>query len=131
MSMPSPSFPPTGPPSDASLPSPWSGRVPCPRFRGPIEALRLPAALPAALRCLRLAVPRAAPCTSRPPPQDATLVGREFFGCGDPRASAAGSGGDGRTSHVLGRPPLPIRRVLRLRQDGTPLTVPVRQHGPR
>ena len=54
----SPYFPPTDPQSDASLPSTWSGRVPCPRFRGTIKALRLPAALPAALRCLRLAVPR-------------------------------------------------------------------------
>jgi hypothetical protein len=65
----SPSFPPTDPQSDASLPSTWSGRVPCPRFDGTIKALRLPAVPPAALRCLRLAVPRGWSAVSLPRPQ--------------------------------------------------------------
>ena len=55
--MPSPCFPPTGPRSDAPLPSAGSARVAFPGFNGTIRALRLPAARPAALRCLRLAVP--------------------------------------------------------------------------
>ena len=42
----------------ASLPAVRT--VPFPRFVGTIKALRLPAAPPAALRCLRLAVPRVA-----------------------------------------------------------------------
>ena len=40
----------------ASLPRVLRGEFPC--FGGTIKALRLPAARPAALRCLRLAVPR-------------------------------------------------------------------------
>ena len=40
------------------FPSPGSSRVEFPGFLGTIKALRLPAALPAALRFLRLAVPR-------------------------------------------------------------------------
>ena len=62
----SPYFPPTVPPSDAALPSTRSGRVPWPRFTGTIKALRLPAVPPAALRCLRLAVPRGAAGASLP-----------------------------------------------------------------
>ena len=62
----SPSFPPTVPRSDASLPSTRSESVPCPRFSGTIKALRLPAAPPAALRFLRLAVPRGACGASLP-----------------------------------------------------------------
>jgi hypothetical protein len=65
----SPYFPPTVPRSDASLPSTRSGRVPCPRFAGTIKALRLPAVSPAALRCLRLAVPRGWSAVSLPRPQ--------------------------------------------------------------
>ena len=49
---------PTGELLDASLPSTGSSRVEFPGFLGTIKALRLPAALPAALRFLRLAVPR-------------------------------------------------------------------------
>ena len=40
------------------------GEFPC--FHGTIKALRLPAAHPAALRCLRLAVPRLHPFASLP-----------------------------------------------------------------
>src|SRR5438046_5098029 len=65
----SPYFPPTVPQSDASLPSTRSGRVPCPRFVGTIKALRLPAVPAAALRCLRLAVPRGCSAVSLPRPQ--------------------------------------------------------------
>src|SRR3990167_2460076 len=80
----SPYFPPTVPRSDASLPSTRSGRGPFPRFDGTIKALRLPAALLAALRCLRLAIPLGASWHSLPPPKIATAVGRGFFGFGDP-----------------------------------------------
>ena len=56
----SPSVPPVGPCSDASLPSTGSRRVLCPRFPGTIKALQLPVSLPATLRCLRMAVPSCA-----------------------------------------------------------------------
>ena len=56
-SMPSACFPPSGVRPDAPLPSTGSSRVEFPRFVGTIRALRLPVARPAALRCLRLAVP--------------------------------------------------------------------------
>ena len=56
-SMTSPCFSPTGPSLDALLPSAGSPRVEFPGFNGTIRALRLPAVRPAALRCLRLAVP--------------------------------------------------------------------------
>ena len=51
-------FPPSGLPADASLSSTGSSGASSPCFIGTIKALRLPAAHPAALRCLRLAVPR-------------------------------------------------------------------------
>ena len=54
VSWPGAPFPPRGP----------SGRFP--RFAGTIKALRLPAARPAALRCLRLAVPRSHSFVSLP-----------------------------------------------------------------
>src|SRR5262249_43329795 len=61
--------------------------------------------------------------------QNATAVDQEFFRFGNPQRRH--THGDDRTSQVLGKPPLPIRPVLRLRQDCTPLTLTVRQHGPR
>jgi hypothetical protein len=97
----SPSFPPTDPQSDASLPSTWSGRVPCPRFDGTIKALRLPAVPPAALRCLRLAVPSFAPVFVSPAWTDADQ-GAWSFGTGNPNASL--KDGDDRTSQVPGKP---------------------------
>jgi hypothetical protein len=103
----SPSFPPTDPQSDASLPSTWSGRVPCPRFGGTIKALRLPAVPPAALRCLRLAVPRGAPGASLPRTQArvpwtwSSLV-RQPLTPPWPVETV-------RISQVPGKPPLPIR----------------------
>ena len=51
-------FPTTVPCSGAPLSSTGSARIAFPRFVGNIRALRLPAARSAALRCLRLAVPR-------------------------------------------------------------------------
>jgi hypothetical protein len=104
--------------------------VPFPRFAGTIEALRLPADRPAALRCLRLAVPHGASWHSLPPPKNATAVDRECFGFGHSPA-ADESGGDGRISQVPGKPQRLLCHVLRLRQDCTPLTIAVRQHGPR
>jgi len=56
----------------ASLPRVLRGEFPC--FSGTLKALRLPAARPAALRCLRLAVPqrslvRFAPRRTSAPPK--------------------------------------------------------------
>jgi hypothetical protein len=84
----------------ASLPRVLRGEFPC--FHGTIKALRLPAARPAALRCLRLAVPR------RP------LV---FFA---PRRTSAPPGPG------VGIPVSPAGTALRRRQDlprsrGTPM----------
>ena len=69
----------------ASLPRVLRGEFPC--FGGTIEALRLPAARPAALRCLRLAVPQRplvlfAPRRTSAPPKP---------GVGDPVAPAGTS----------------------------------------
>jgi hypothetical protein len=63
------------------FPSPGSSRVEFPGFVGTIKALRLPAALPAALRFLRLAVPRAysvdfAPTATECPAAGLGLVAR-------------------------------------------------------
>src|SRR4030042_5167456 len=52
-------FPPTVLSQDVSLSSTGSLRDRFPRFHGTTNTLRLPAAHPAALRCLRLAVPLA------------------------------------------------------------------------
>jgi hypothetical protein len=91
----SPSFPPADPQSDASLPSTWSGRVPCPRFGGTIKALRLPAVPPAALSCLRLAVPRGAPGASLPRTQSQAPWAWSSLGAATPDAALArGNGQD-------------------------------------
>ena len=103
----SPYFPPAVPRSDASLPSTRSGRVPCPRFTGTIKALRLPAVHPAALRCLRLAVPRSAFCHSLPPAKTQFRWTRSSSGSATPTADV--SAGDDRISQVPGKPRLPIR----------------------
>lgn len=104
----SPSFPPTGPRSDASLPSTRSERLSCPRFLGTIKTLRLPAAHPATLRCLCLAVPRGASCLSLPSPKTQRWRAGGSSGTATP-TDAALAGGDGRISQVPGRPPVPIR----------------------
>jgi len=93
------------------FPSPGSLRVKFPGFTGTVKALRLPDAHPAALRFLRLAVPRITHL-SLPPPL---------------RAAAAGLGlvarypqpgflrGNDRISQVPGEPLFPFAHVLRPR----------------
>jgi hypothetical protein len=78
------------------------GEFPC--FNGTIKALRLPAAHPTALRCLRLAVPRFslvvfAPRRTSAPPRP---------GVGHPVSPAGIRRGDDRTSQVPGEPRLSV-----------------------
>jgi hypothetical protein len=112
-----PRFPPRGP----------RGRS-FPRFCGTIKALRLPAGPPAALRCLRLAVPREHAWFA--PAADA---------CGRRRARGCSPGiplrvffrGDGRISQVPGEPRFPFAHVLRPRPADASLTMAGRSRGPR
>jgi hypothetical protein len=101
--MPLSCFPPTGPSPDAPLPSAGSAGAPtCPDFDGTIRALRLPAARPAALRFLRLAVP-----------SGASVLRSHGAGCYTaglgtlftrPPTWPTCSEGDDRASHVPGEP---------------------------
>jgi hypothetical protein len=72
-----------------------------PRFLGTRAVLRLPAALPAALRCLRLAVPRLGSAFA-PRLGEPICLG---LGLGQPATLPARSRGDNRVSQVPGRPP--------------------------
>jgi hypothetical protein len=92
--IPVPRFPPRGP----------RGRS-FPRFVGTIEALRLPAGPPAALRCLRLAVPRehAAVCSRR-----RRVCRRRAWGWSLGIPGRDGFRGDDRISQVPGEPPFPF-----------------------
>ena len=91
-------FPSSG--SVARLPSPSTGSLglvpPLHRYG---EELRLPAVRPAALRCLRLAVPSGARYLL-PPPTSASAVGQGFL----PGCPSRSSSGDVRTSQVPGEP---------------------------
>jgi hypothetical protein len=81
---------------------PWLRRVPIgtvPRFHGYYEVLRLPAALSASLRFLRLTVTTAAPVFA--PVQPDAGHRAWSFGCG---SSAPHVSGDGRVSQVPGEP---------------------------
>jgi hypothetical protein len=106
-----PRFPPRGP----------RGRL-FPRFDGTTKALRLPAGPPAALRCLRLAVPWLHPdfalggagCVSAEP------------GVGHPVSPAGICHGDDRISQVPGEPRLPI-----CTWSQTPAGRPVPDHSER
>ena len=96
--IPMPRFPPRGP----------HGRL-FPRFLGTIKALRLPAGPPAALRCLRLAVPR-----------EHAPFAPVAVACGRRRAWGWSPGipvrecfrGDDRISQVPGEPLFPFAHVL-------------------
>src|SRR5258708_2696608 len=124
----SPYFPSTDPQSDVSLPSTWSGRVPCPRFNGTIKTLRLPAVPPAALRCLGGTT--RCPWRFAPTDPETSSVDPEFFGCGNPQHSLGRWKRSG-SPKFPGNPPCLFAHVLRPRQNCPPLTVAVRQHGPR
>ena len=107
-------FPPTVLLLDALLPSTGSPRVEFPRLHGTINALRLPAAPPAALRCLRLAVPREhSHFRSR---RRRVLRRRAWsWSPGVPRRDCFR--GNDRISHVPGEPKVCLCPALRPRRD--------------
>jgi len=114
---PMPRFPPRGP----------HGRL-FPRFAGTIKALRLPVVLPAALRYLRLAVPR-----------DHARFAPGIAACGNAGPGGCSPGipirdcfrGDDRNSQVPGEPQFPFAHVLRPRPADASLTLAGRSRGPR
>ena len=113
---------------DASLPSAGSPRAEFPGFLGTIKALRLPAALPAALRFLRLAVPRE---HARFAPVAVACVRRRAWGWSPGIPVRDFFRGDGRISQVPGEPQFPFAHVLRPRPADASLTLAERSRGPR
>jgi hypothetical protein len=109
----------------ASLPRALRGEFPC--FNGSIKALRLPAARPAALRCLRLAVPQRTPVlfaprrTSAPPGPG---VGHPVTPAGIITEETAGS------PRFPGNPDCPFALFNRRRQDRGHQTATVPRRGP-
>src|SRR5262249_273815 len=109
----------------ASLHRVLRGEFPC--FAGTIKALRLPAARPAALRCLRLAVPRRAlvrfaPRRTSAPPGP---------GVGDPVAPAGIFAEETTGSPKFpGNPDCPFAVFSRRRQDRGHQTGTVPRRGP-
>ena len=63
-------------------------RDPFPGFISTIRTLRLPADHPAALRCLRLAVPPSHLVVRSDRPEMGKPIGQECFGCGHPHSRA-------------------------------------------
>ena len=114
---PMPRFPPRGP----------LGRL-FPRFRGTTKALRLPAVPPAALRCLRLAVPRERTALFVPP--DAAARKRRAWGWSPGIPVRAYFRGNDRISQVSGEPQFPSAHVLGPRTASTPQTITERSRGP-
>ena len=109
----------------ASLDRVLRGEFPC--FDGTIKALRLPAARPAALRCLRLAVPqrslvRFAPRRTSAPPKPG--VGNPVTPAGIIAEETAGS------PRFPGNPDCPFAMFSRRRQDRGYQTGTVPQRGP-
>ena len=104
-------------------------RVEFPRFGGTIRALRLPAARPAALRFLRLAVPRLRPAVRSPPARDGRrgsgleLVTRYL------RPGLAR--GDGRISQVPGEPSCALALFSDPGRTDARQAIAARRHGPR
>jgi hypothetical protein len=105
---PMPRFPPRGP----------RGRL-FPRFDGTIKALRLPAGPPAALRFLRLAVPREHASFA---PAAAARRRRWAWGWSPGIPIREGFRGDGRSSQVPGEPRFPFAHGLRPRPADASLT---------
>jgi len=112
-----PRFPPRGPRGHSF-----------PRFHGPIKALRLPAAHPAALRCLRLVVPRE---HSRFRSHRRRVPRRRAWGWSPGIPDRERFRGDDRTSQVPGEPPFPFAHVLRPRPAEMPQTITGHSRGPR
>jgi len=99
--MPLPCFPPAIPhPTPPSLHRVRAGYVP--RLHHYYEVLRLPAAHPALLRCLRSAVP--SPRRSFAPTGPGAIRRPGGFGCGTPSTPLLLTDGDGRISQVPGEP---------------------------
>ena len=101
------------------------GEFPC--FHGSIKALRLPAARPAALRCLRLAVPQRplvlfAPRRTSAPPRPG--VGNPVTPAGIITEETTGS------PRFPGNPDCPFAMFSRRRQDCCHQTSTVQQRGP-
>jgi len=115
--IPMPRFPPRGP-----------RRRLFPRFVGTIKALRLPAGLPAALRFLRLAVPRERAAFA---PTAVARGRRRAWGWSPGIPVRVDFRGDDRSSQVPGEPQFPFAHVLRPRPAGASLTVVERSRGPR
>jgi len=105
--IPMPRFPPRGP----------LGRW-FPRFDGTIKALRLPAIRPAALRFLRLAVPRE---RARFAPAAVARDRRRAWGWSPGVPVRESFHGDDRSSQVPGEPRFPFAHVLRPRPADAPL----------
>jgi hypothetical protein len=99
-----------------------------PRFVGTIEALRLPAAPPTALRFLRLAVPRVHAWFRS---GRHGVLRRQAWGWWPGIPSRELFRGDDRISQVPGEPPFPFAHVLRPRPAETSLTLTERSRGPR
>lgn len=112
-----PRFPPRGPLGQ------WF-----PRFDGTIKALRLPAIRPAALRFLRLAVPRE---RARFAPAAVAHGRRRAWGWSPGVPVRESFHGDDRSSQVPGEPRFPFAHVLRPRPADAPLTRAGRSRGPR
>ena len=90
----------------ASLHRVLRGEFPC--FDGTTKALRLPAARPAALRCLRLAVPPACTRSVRSPADECAAGARSW----SPGISGRDfRGGDDRISQVPGEPQVSVCHV--------------------
>jgi hypothetical protein len=110
------------------FPSPGSSRAEFPGFSGTIKALRLPAIRPAALRFLRLAVPRE---RARFAPAAVARDRRRAWGWSPGIPVRVVFRGDGRISQVPGEPRFPFAHVLRPRPADTSLTVAGQSRGPR
>ena len=108
----------------ASLHRVLRGEFPC--FADTIKALRLPAARPAALRCLRPAVPPR-PLVLSLPGGRVRRRGPELLTRSPARDSTEETTGSPR---FLGNPDCPFARVSRRRQDREHQTIAVPRHGP-
>jgi len=109
----------------ASLPRVLRGEFPC--FGGTIEVLRLPAARPAALRCLRLAVPPAFTRSFRSPADECAAEAWSWSPGSSGRAGAEETTGSPK---FLGNPDCPFALFSRRRQDCWHQTGTVPRRGP-
>jgi hypothetical protein len=109
----------------ASLHRVLRGEFPC--FDGSIKALRHPAARPAALRCLRLAVPQAFTRSVRSPADECAAEAWSWSPGSSGRDFAEETTGSPK---FLGNPKCPFAMFSRRRQDCGHQTITVPQRGP-